>query len=152
MLKSRYLTLLLIFLGLYASAQKIELIDGIYFEGRKQYSGIYIDTNNKGEICQKIEIINGKQNGKTIIYYQNGKIKEERYFKEGLRDSIWTTWSEEGKKIAIAQFFNNLKDGNWIIWDEKGIMRYDMYYKNGEKIATWRMWDENGKLIQEKKY
>ncbi len=152
MQKTTCLTAFLFSAGLYAGAQKIEVIDGVYFEGRKPFSGIYSDTNNIGKLTQTITLKEGKPNGKTTLFHKNGTIKEERFYKNGLRDSLWTTWSETGVKLAKASFLNDLKDGNWIIWDEKGVKRYDMYYRNGEKVGIWKMWDENGVLIQEKSY
>ncbi len=152
MQKTTYLTAILLSAGLYAGAQKIEIIDGLYFEGRKPFSGIYNDTSATGMLIQTISLKDGKQDGKTSIFYENGQIKEERFYKNGLRDSTWTTWSESGEKLAVASFRNDVKDGNWIIWDEKGIKRYDMYYRNGEKTGTWKMWDESGNLTQEKTY
>lgn len=152
MQKTIYLTALILSTGLYVGAQKIELIDGVYFEGRKPFSGIYSDTNASGLLTQSITLKDGKQDGKTSVFYQSGKLKEERFYQNGLRDSIWTTWSEQGIRLAIASFHNDVKDGNWIIWDEKGIKRYDMYYRSGEKVGRWKMWDESGKLIQEKSY
>jgi antitoxin component YwqK of YwqJK toxin-antitoxin module len=150
MQKTSYLTALLLSAGLYAGAQKIEVIDGLYYEGRKPFTGIFNDTNATGALIQTISLTNGKQDGKTSIFYPNGTIKDERFYKNGMRDSSWTTWSEQGVKLAIASFHNDLKDGNWIIWDEKGTKRYEMYYRNGEKIGRWKMWDESGVLIQEK--
>jgi antitoxin component YwqK of YwqJK toxin-antitoxin module len=152
MQKRTYLTALLLSAGLYAGAQRIEIIEGLYYEGRKPFTGFYRDTSGTGMLIQTISLKNGKQDGKTTIFYESGKIKEERYYKNGLRDSIWTTWSESGEKLAVASFRNDLKDGNWIIWDEKGTKRYDMHYRNGEKVGLWKMWDATGKLVQEKAY
>lgn len=152
MQKTTYLTALIMSAGLYAGAQKIEIQDGIYFEGRRPFTGLYSDTSTTGALLQTISLKDGKPNGKTTLFHKNGTIKEERYYKNGLRDSIWTTWSETGVKLAKASFLNDLKDGNWIIWDEKGTKRYDMYYLKGEKTGVWRMWNEEGVLIQEKSY
>ncbi len=152
MQKTSCVTAFLLSIGLAAGAQKIEYIDGLYFKGREPFCGVYSDTNQFGNLLQKISIKDGKLNGKTTIFHKNGTIKEERYYKDGLRDSIWTTWSDTGIKLAKASFLLDLKDGNWIIWDEKGVKRYDMYYLKSEKTGIWKMWDENGVLIQEKRY
>lgn len=148
----KYLTALLLSVGLYAGAQKIEVIDGLYYEGRKPFTGVFNDTNASGSIIQTISLTNGKQDGKTSVFYPSGIVKEERFYKNGVRDSLWITWSEQGVKLAVASFKNDLKDGNWVIWDEKGTKRYEMYYRKGEKIGLWKMWNESGDLVQEKLY
>lgn len=152
MTKKLYLSIFFITIAYFLTAQKIVLKDGNYYYKKKLYTGIYTDKNPDGIILQTISIVNGKQSGKTTLYFENGNIKEERFFKNGLRDSVWTTFSEENIKIAVASFKDNLKDGKWYIWDKSGILRYDMEYKNGEKCCSWKMWNEKGELIQEKEY
>lgn len=142
----------LFFLMLGCKAQRIELVDGKYYESKKLYSGVYSEYDDNKMLVQQTTLVNGVADGKTTLYYPTGKIKEERIYANGKKEGLWITYLENGVKQAEAHFVNDLKDGVWIIWDENGTKRYYMEYKAGEKVGTWLMWDENGKLIQEKKY
>lgn len=151
-MKNFLFILLFCLLSFSCTAQKIVLIDGKYYESKKLYSGVYTEYLGQDTIAQQITIKDGCPDGKTTLYYINGKVKEERYFINGKKDGLWITYLENGNKQAEARFSNDLKNGTWTIWDENGTKRYHMEYKAGEKTGTWLMWDESGKLIQEKNY
>ena len=57
--------------------------------------------------------------GETVEYFENGQKSEERTYKNGFEDGLWTNWYENGQKMYETTF----KDGKEIdykAWDEDG--------------------------------
>lgn len=133
-------------------SQALEYSEGYYYKNGMLYSGTYTEYwgNKNPKLVQNIS--NGLEDGITELYFENGKLLEQRSYLEGQKHGLWNTYNEEGLKIAEANYRHNKKDGIWRIWDEKGTLRYEMYYSNGDKTGTWRTWDENGKLTGERNY
>jgi antitoxin component YwqK of YwqJK toxin-antitoxin module len=61
-------------------------------------------------------------------------------------------FASNGQQLGEAYYKNGLKDGIWTVWDEQGIKRYHMVYSMGKKVDTWKMWDENAVLVSERIY
>lgn len=59
--------------------------------------------NNK-KISFEGRYIQGNEDGKHIYYYTNGKIKEERYYDEGIKVKSWSKYNEQGELIIVIQF------------------------------------------------
>lgn len=147
--------LLITFLLLASSgvfSQSLEYSEGYFYKNGMLYTGTYTEywPNKNVKLVQNIR--NGVEDGVSEIYFEQGKLQEQRSYFEGEKHGIWSTYNASGTKVAEANYRHNSKDGIWRIWDEYGKIRYEMYYSNGEKTGTWRMWDENGKLLNERDY
>jgi antitoxin component YwqK of YwqJK toxin-antitoxin module len=127
--------------------------DKLYYdEGGNLFTGTIIEYYPDSSVHLIMQLNQGKPDGITSIYNENGQIEESRSFKNGLMHGKWEKWSRNKIKIAEANYTDNIKDGKWCIWDEKGTLRYDMTYKNGVKSGIWRMYDDKGKLSDQRKY
>lgn len=51
---------------------------------------------------------------KATYYYENGKVQQVGYFKEGKLDGKWTSYDESGNVKAIAEYTNGTKTGKWM--------------------------------------
>lgn len=132
--------------------QKVTEKTVYYDQDDNLYTGNYIERYPNGKKRIEISILNGLPNGKTILYFENGKINEVRMFKRGLKDGVWETFNIEEVKTAEAGYRNDKKEGKWLIWDEKGVLRFEMHYRDNERIGVWKTWDAQGNLIQSKDY
>lgn len=83
---------------------------------------------------------------KKSIYYENGLIREERFYNSNKdKTGIWISYNENGIKIAEASFKNDKKDGFWKFYtDNKLIMILE--YKNGKRIKSF-MYNEKEGLV-----
>lgn len=64
--------------------------------------------NQKGSITTN-EIVNGKTYKKTVVYYE-GKfehIKSVSFRLQNKKDSIWTTYSDDGRILTQEQYMND---------------------------------------------
>ena len=49
---------------------------------------------------------NGKQEGVTKIYYDNGKVMEEGLYKDGVRDGV-SKWYDQNGNLSIEYEYKN---------------------------------------------
>ncbi len=152
-MKKIFLSLGMFFLAITLFSQNLKVIDGKVYSDNKLYTGDEISYfENSTQIMEAKHYVNGLEDGKSTLYYENGQIKAERFWKEGEKVGVWVNWNEAGNKVAEAGYSFNKKDGDWNIWNDKGQKLFEMHYLDGQKIGTWRQWDDNGNLIMEKTF
>ena len=86
--------------------------------------------------------------GKILTFYEDGKLKDETMYKNGKREGLSKYYYQNGK-LAVEQNFNN--DGNiegirkdyW----ENGNIQEECLYKNGLREGILKEYDEKGKLV-----
>jgi len=151
-MKKNILIALFIVMAGGAFSQSLEYSEGYFYKNGMLYTGTYTESwpNSNPKLVQSIS--NGLEEGISELYFENGKIQEQRSYSEGKKHGIWITFDTTGVKISEANYRHNKKDGIWRIWDESGKLRYEMYYSNGEKTGTWRIWDEKGTMTSERNY
>ena len=111
--------------------QALEYSEGFYYKNGMLYSGTYTENwpNKNVKVVQAIR--NGLEDGITEIYFENGKIQEQRSYLEGQKHGIWFTYNEAGTKLSEAYYRHNKKDGIWRIWDETGKLTSERNYSPG---------------------
>ncbi|MEO7978317.1 membrane-binding protein [Flavobacterium sp.] len=87
------------------------------------FSGIVVAQETKPEL----EAVGNKV--RATYYYENGKVQQEGFFKEGKLDGLWVSYDENGNKKAIAEYTDGLKTGKWIYFNDNNICQVD-YYKS----------------------
>lgn len=80
-------------------------------------------------------------NGYNVFYYANGLKSSEGYFKNGLPDSLWKTYSLEGNLIAQGFKKNGLSDSTWIFFREDGTKKQLSLYENDLKNGCTVIYD-----------
>jgi antitoxin component YwqK of YwqJK toxin-antitoxin module len=132
------ISIILILLGINVASQNIyEDSNGIYYASNMEpYNGTYMQYYENGNIKTEYHFTEGVLNGITTLYFENGQKKEVRSYKNGRKDGIWYLWNIEGVKISQAYYKNNKKDGLWIIWDNEGNLLYEIEYSRGERSVS----------------
>jgi antitoxin component YwqK of YwqJK toxin-antitoxin module len=74
------------------------LKDGVwkayYLNGKTKFRGSYIQ---------------GNPDGLHVYYYESGKVKEEQYFKMGIREKIWKKYDEDGFSTIVIAYKNDVE-------------------------------------------
>lgn len=91
---------------------------------------------------------NGKLNGKSVVFYKNGKIASETHYVNGIKDGIYKKFSEKGIVLEEIPYKNNQFNGLVTYRDAKGNITAQGIYENGLKKGIWKFY-ENGKLVKE---
>lgn len=102
------------------------------------------------EIMTLENYVNGKLEGKRTVYFKDGKIAEEAYYKNGMRNGIYRKLLENGTEIELANYKNNEYEGQTVFKDIYGKVVASGLYKANKKVGIWQMWDEKAKKLVNK--
>jgi antitoxin component YwqK of YwqJK toxin-antitoxin module len=75
---------------------------------------------------------------KTTYYFENGKIQQEGFFKDGKLDGIWTSYDVNGNKLAVATYDNGEKTGKWFFWNGTNLNEVDYSNSRIASVKTWK--------------
>lgn len=65
----------------------------------------------------------------------NGKLIEEGFYKNGVKDSLWTEYSRRnGKKVAQGNYSDAMRFGEWKFYNTSGKLEQQYNYSTGELI------------------
>lgn len=89
----------------YKSENNIE--EGKYITGLRD--GVWKSYYPDGKLRFKGNFSQGNADGTHFYYYENGKLKEERYYKMGLREKSWKKFDEDGKLLLSIGYKNDVE-------------------------------------------
>ena len=101
-------------------AESLPERDGLIYHDNKPYSGwgkgMHYDSSQAAQLAY---IKDGKPDGPSIEWYQNGQKRGEGSYKKGKPDGPFIEWHKNGQKAAQGTF----KDGEEVsvkYWNSKG--------------------------------
>ena len=105
------------------------------------------EANTK--IINKITVNSANKKPVTgIVFkkYENGSLKLECKYKNGMKNGSFRTWYQNGNKELESNYLNDVPNGVSKKWYENGNLEMELYVKNGIPNGTNREWYENGQL------
>lgn len=96
--------------------------------------------------------VDGKEvkHGVYRAMHSDGSQKIEGEYTNGMKSSIWTFWSKNGKKIEVTEYSDDKKSGMSQAWSaNSGNLIYKGEYKDGKPIGTHQKWYDDGKKLSE---
>ncbi|MBF0229320.1 MAG: toxin-antitoxin system YwqK family antitoxin, partial [Desulfamplus sp.] len=111
------------------------------------------DENNLTQLLEQLFYCNGKKEGTSTVWYENGNKKEEGSYTNDKKNGLWTTWYDNGNKNKETTYLNDIKEGHYVEYYEDGDKRKEGNYTNNfEKNGLWTYWRYNGTKIEEGSY
>lgn len=86
--------------------------------------------------------------GNRKVYYPNGKMAEDVFYKNNLKNGVSKTYNTSGKLAEDANYINGMLHGNYTIYDEVGSIAVQGQFKNDKKNGIWKYF-EKGKIVKE---
>jgi len=133
-----------------------------YQNAKKAAEGTFIDMKKEGQwqyfsyyggYLSSIEnYINGKKDGVSCKYYENGKITEEIHWKNGIKQGKWTRYYLNEKPIVSSTYVNNKLDGNYEAFYNNGNLKVKGIYSKDNRHGKWIYYDEKGEIKSTIKY
>jgi len=129
------------------------------------------ETLPKETQLQKMQ--NCVQDGKWTMWYENGSVYSEQYYKNGQKVGVWKNFNIDGSASDIIDFENGkasyfhkngkiqsegkitnqmAQEGKWTLYYENGKVNAEGIYVNGKKDGTWTWYDMQGKKTDEQVY
>ena len=157
-MKSKILLLLGIISFVTAFSQKRVLIQeltragGLIYSNSKPFTGVGFDVFSNNKLKGEIEFKNGKLNGKSITYHENGKTEMLYTFKEGIKNGFSERYEKSGNLKQKGNFKDGKADGEWIMWlnyiESKRIPIYvKATYKEGKRFGTSIYYTKDNNII-----
>ena len=97
--------------------------------------GVWIVYDATGEKpIREEQYSDGKLDGVSKVWYDNGQLAQENNFKDGKRSGVSTEWDREGVKRAEVTFADNQRDGKSTFWTPDGKV-IEQNYKAGKLVS-----------------
>ncbi len=75
---------------------------------------------------------------KATYFYEDGKIKEQGFFKGKKLEGTWVTFDKKGNKTAIAHYESGRKVGKWFLWENETLKEIDYKDNKIANVQTWK--------------
>jgi antitoxin component YwqK of YwqJK toxin-antitoxin module len=56
-------------------------------------------------------------------FYDNGRVQQQGFYKDGKLDGAWTSYDEQGNKLAVGTYAQGQKVGEWSFWSGSQLSR-----------------------------
>jgi antitoxin component YwqK of YwqJK toxin-antitoxin module len=92
------------------------------------------------------------KDGTASTWYENGKMKTECVYRNGILTGPMKEWYENGQLKSECAYENDDFYGPVKEWYEKGQLKSECNYENGNQIGPMKEWYEKGQLKSECNY
>ncbi len=153
-----------------------------YPNGQKQAEGTLLnadatvlskDFESLPKETQLQKMQNCVKDGKWTMWYENGTVYSEQFYKNGLMTGVWKNYHTDGTVADIIDFENGKasyfhkngkvqsegkitgqmgQEGKWTLYYENGQVNAEGNYINGKKDGVWTWYDVKGKKTDEQTY
>jgi TonB family protein len=95
--------------------------------------------------CQLVcSYVNNKLDGEYFEYYDNGRPKNKKNYKNGLLDGTEKSWSSQGLLAKVVEYKDGVKHGRFLTYYDNGqLIRKDIYRNN--KFVKGNCYTREGK-------
>lgn len=111
-----------------------------------------IERLESGAVTRRVQIVNGKKEGKMVDYYSDGKLMAERWFKNGVQEGKVMIYHPSGKIKEVQYFRQGMQQQGDTIWYENGQIQFTVTLENDKKNGYLHKWSPEGNLIFECRY
>ena len=74
---------------------------------------------------------------KATYYYDNGKVQQQGFFKDGKLTGQWIAFDEQGNKKSIGEYVNGAKTGKWFFWNNDSLSEVDYSDSRVAAVKSW---------------
>lgn len=88
-------------------------------------------------VCVTSQMKGNIPNGETIAWFENGKMNSYYYYRDGIQDSIYRVYTEEGGLLVSGQYNKGIKVGKWEYFLSDGSSAgIEIYDTDGTKLKA----------------
>jgi antitoxin component YwqK of YwqJK toxin-antitoxin module len=103
----------------------------VFILGALLISGLTFAQTTKPFLEQEGELV------KATYYYENGKVQQQGYFKDGKICGQWVAFDQNGNKKSVGEYANGEKTGKWLFWNDKSLSEVDYSDSRVASVKTW---------------
>jgi antitoxin component YwqK of YwqJK toxin-antitoxin module len=123
--------------------------NGEYFYENCKKNGKYIMFNNKHGFGCKVEGVlkNGKKEGIITKEHLDGVLTIQKFFKNDIQEGKHVVFYNNGQVWMKCNYKNNQRNGRYREWYTNGNLEKQCYYKNDCIQGKCEDFDENGNCV-----
>jgi antitoxin component YwqK of YwqJK toxin-antitoxin module len=121
---------------------------GKFVNQKKDSTWVYYDLD--GYKIASDFFINGEKNRISYVYYQSGKIAEEKEYKAGFEQGAYHMFWKDGKKKKTATYENGALEGKVVFYNSAGFRSISGFYYHDLRNSIWLYFEEDGNTIKKK--
>ena len=117
--------------------------NGILSYKGQLFTGTVEEKYAGGMVRSEAKFSDGKENGLTKTFYEDGEKETERFYSNGDKDSVGKGWWPGGIKKFEYHYSKGNYNGAFTEWYISGKMNQQIMYANGKELSG-KGWRENG--------
>ena len=129
-MKAIYITTLLLG-SIFLQAQPVEIVNQSDSIGRRQGMWVLRHENDKMSLCENF--VDGKRQGMSLQFYNNGMLHNEFYFKDDLSHGTQRIYDNVGRIVNLNSHYLGKLDGVQIVYYPSGNKQEEMNFKMNVK-------------------
>jgi antitoxin component YwqK of YwqJK toxin-antitoxin module len=90
---------------------------------------------------------NGSSNGLIKEYYDDGSVKEEVFFVNGVKEGSHEIWYANGQISKSGSMKSDCWHGKYQEWYENGSLKLSGHYMDGQQEGQWVFFDKEGNSL-----
>ena len=129
-----------------------------YYDGHLKITGTFTqwyqnkeEPPKKGNEAKQIEVVleRGRPDGKWTSWTSSGKKETEGFYKNGVKEGLWTDWLS-GKKHWQGEFKRGQAEGLWVLWKDNGQKKLlEGKFNNGKAEGVWHTYPHTGQIVEQ---
>lgn len=123
------------------------LQQGILYLNGQPFSGHQYALRSIGDTAMVVPFYKGREYGMARQWYENGQLKEVRFFVNGQKTGEHTGWWQNGQLQFVYHFSNDMFEGMVKEWYANGRLFRQMHYAAGTENGLQQIWQPDGKLF-----
>lgn len=94
-------------------------------------NGLIKEYYEDGSVKEEVFFVNGVKEGNRKIWYANGQISKSGVMKDDRWHGQYEEWYPTGEPKVSGHYFEGKQDGDWKFYDKEGKALPDLFFKNG---------------------
>lgn len=119
---------------------------GVLLHENKPFSGIQFLLFTNQDTAKVSTFIAGKEQGWSKVWYEDGRLAEERFYEKGKKEGTHRAWWPDGKLRFEYHFKDDEHHGEQKDWFPDGKLAEVFHYINGHEEGQQQMWFDDGSL------
>ena len=121
---------------------------GKFVNQKKDSTWLYYDLD--GYKIASDYFVNGQKNRISYVFYQSGKVAEEKEYRNDFEQGVYNKFWESGNKKMTATYQNGALEGKAVYYNSEGKRSISGYYYHDLRDGVWLYFEEDGNTIKKK--
>lgn len=122
------------------------------YVGESVKDSVWLYYDMFGVLVSKENYVLGKKEGKSLVYLTDGKIAEERNYKNDLQHGPFKQFYDGTKLKGEGNYINGKQEGKCTYYFPNGVAAASGFYKNGLRTGPWIYKEQDGKIKEKELY